>query len=206
MLILLVLGVVGLLTTLGGIYLRIGKERSLDALRERAAAECKWRLECVAPSLEGKVDGPTLRTAQGTIELIPSNAPASWVIDMTTFYAEVGFTQVLNVVAHQDAARSVRSKVVRPVDLEDPRVAPGHRVFSTDAEFARAVVTAELIRALGALDAAIRARTMLRTAGGVATVVALRGLSAPAELKAFHDGSAALVALLRRPLDPTTPS
>ena len=140
MLILLVLGIVGLLTTLGGIYLRMGKERSLDGLRERAAAECKWRLECVAPSLEGKVDGPTLRTAQGTIELIPSNAPSSWVIDMTTFDAEVGFTQVLNVVAHQDAARSVRSRVVRPVDLEDPKTASGHRVFSTDAEFARAVV------------------------------------------------------------------
>ncbi len=201
--VLLVLGVIGLLTTLGGIYLRIGKSRSVERLRERAAAECKWRLECVAPSLDGKVDGPTMRTAQGTIELIPSGAPSSWVIDMTTFDTEVAFTHVLNVVAHRDTDRAGRSKLVRPVDLEDPKVASGYRVFSSDADFARAVVTAELIQATRALDAAVRARTFLRTGGGRATVVALRGLSDAAELKAFHDGSAALVGLLKMSEGPT---
>lgn len=197
--VMLLLAVMGLSTVLGGIYLAVGRTRSVARLRERAAAECKWRLECVAPSLNGKVDGPTLTTAQGTIELIPSEAPSSWVIDMTTFEAGVGFTHVLNVVAHRDAGRAGRSKLVRPVELEDPKVASGYRLFSTDEAFTRSVVTAELIQAMGALDAAIRARTFLRTGGGRATVVALRGLSDAAELKAFHDGCAGLVALLQRP-------
>lgn len=197
---LLVMAVLTLLSMLGGIYLKWGRVKSLEGLAERVASESRWRLECVAASVQGRiVEGPALETDRGTIDLIASSAPSSWVIDVTRFEAAVGFTHVLNVVAHRDAARAVRSRVVRPVELEDPKVASGYRLFSTDEAFTRSVVTAEFVQAMGALDAAIRARTMLRTGGGRVSVIANRGLSDPAELKAFHDGCAGLVALLKRP-------
>ncbi len=194
---LFVMVVLGLLSMLGGRYLKIGRARSLDAMRRRVSGECRCRLECMAHSVQGRlVEGPALETPEGRIELVASDAPANWVVDTTKFEAAVGFKHVLNVVSHRDADRAIRSKAVRPVEVQDPEVASGHRVFSSDETFARAVVTAGLIQAMVALDAAVRARTMLRTGGGRATVIANRGLAEPAELKAFHDGCVGLVALL----------
>lgn len=204
---LLVMVVLSLLSMLGGLYLKIGRARSLEAMRRRVSGECRRRFECVAHSVQGRlVEGPALETPEGRIELIASDFPANWVVDITTFEAAIGFKHVLNVVSLRDADQAIRSRAVRPVEVQDPEVASGHRVFSSDETFARAVVTAGLIHAMRALDAAVRARTMLRTGGGRATVIANRGLAEPAELKAFHDGCVGLVALLDRPQGPAAAS
>ncbi len=196
----LVFGVTGLLSALGRLYVSAGRARTVDRLHEKALAECKWRLECIAPALGGQlVEGPALRTKEGVLELLIGRQSSNVVIDVTTFTAEVDFSHVLCVADHRDANRALRTRVVRPVDLAKPEIAAGYRVFSTDADFARSVVTRELARALRDLDEAIRARSMLRVAGGKATVVANRGLQDPAELQALHDRAAAVVALVRNP-------
>jgi hypothetical protein len=55
----------------------------------------------------------------------------------------------------------------------------------------------QVLGRLKALDAAVRGRCRLTLARGTATVWLGRGLSSPEELRAFYEGCADLMAMLR---------
>lgn len=196
-----VLIVVWIVVRLTGILLRGRPERKQ---RDRMAMEVRSRLEAVAAMTGGAVvDGPALRTAEGELVLIPDALSSGLTIDATRLVATVACEHQLSIVHEQDVAKALHFRTLRPVTLDDPAVTGDYRVTASDEVFARAVVTPELMEKFRVLEAArVRARFLL--ARGAATFLT-RGIAEPSELKAFHDGCAAVVAHLRMKLSSPSP-
>jgi hypothetical protein len=197
LIILAVIAVMGGFMTVGAVYLKVAKIRSLDRLAHDVEADVRGRLGSIADSVGGRiVEGPALKSPAGWLTLLASQAPKNLVIDVTKFTAAVGTSQLLTIAGVADAKKIIQTKNMHPVKVDDPEIGKTHLVLSSDESFARAVVTSKLIGQIQALDHAVRARTRLQMAGGRAVILATRGLSKPEEIKAFHDGCAEVIGVL----------
>ena len=129
--------------------------------------------------------------------LIASRAPQSMVVDLVKFTGPLATPHLLTILLMQDAAKAIANKNLKPVKPDDPAIAASWKLLASDEAFARAAVTREVIRHLEELNRFARVRARVQVAGGNMTVTATRGLSKPEELKAFHDGSVAILGCLR---------
>ncbi|HXX93716.1 MAG TPA: hypothetical protein VEN81_08780, partial [Planctomycetota bacterium] len=101
------------------------------------------------------------------------------------------------VLPIQDASKMIAHRNLKAFTPDDPAIAAAWKVLASDEAFGRAAVTRELARHLEELNRFARVRARLQVAGGNATIIAARGLSKPDELKAFHDGSVAVLGCLQ---------
>jgi hypothetical protein len=198
--ILVILVLMGM-TAAGGLYLKLGRARSIRRLERDVEDDIRRRLESVAAEVGGRVaEGPSLRSADGVMMLIASRAPQSLVVDLVKFTGPVATPHLLTLLPMRDAAKAIAHRNLKPVTPVDPSIAATWKVLSSDDGFARAAVTRELIRHLEELNRFARVRARVQVAGEAMTITALRGLSTPEELKAFHDGSVAVLGCLRSSL------
>jgi len=175
-----------------------GRVRSVQKLDTGADAEVERRLEPLAAEVGGQlIDGPALKTDHGMLVMYASKAPKDFVIDSTKFTSAVPGTQQVTIARVEDAKKVIATKGLQKLTPEDPELAKSHLYFASDEAFGRRCMDATFMGRLKALDAAVRGRCRITLARGTATVWLGRGLSAPEELRAFYDGSADLMAMLR---------
>jgi hypothetical protein len=195
---LLILVVLAVIPILGGTMLMIGKSKSIERLNTRADAEIRARLLSIAADAGGSiVDGPALETPKGRLMLVASGAPKNVAIDIAKFTAPLPGRHSLSLVPVADAAKAIRSRQMRPVTLKDPEAASTYAVFSTDEAFALAIANPELVVKLRELDRVVKIRARVQIAPNGITIVAMRGLAKPAELKAFYDECVDVVECIR---------
>jgi len=162
-------------------------------------AEVERRLEPLAAEVGGQViAGPALKTERGMLMMYASKAPKDFVIDATKFTSTVPGTLQVTIARVEDAKKVIATKGLQKLTPEDPELAKSHLYFASDEAFGRRCMDADFMGRLKALDASVRGRCRITLARGTATVWLGRGLSTPAELRAFYDGSTELMALLRK--------
>jgi len=167
-------------------------------LENGAEEEGERRLEPLAAEVGGTlVAGPGLKTDHGLLMLYPSKAPKDFVIDATKFTSTVPWTLQITIARVEDAKKVIATKGLQKLTPEDPELAKSHLFFASDEAFGRRCMDPRFCGRLKALDAAVRGRCRLTLARGTATVWLRRGLSTPEELRAFYEGCADLMAMLR---------
>jgi hypothetical protein len=176
---------------LGGYYLIRGKAKSLDRLKEQVHDDIRNRLLSM-DVLGNIVDGPALETLRGQMSLVPSQAPASMVIDVAKFSAKTALEGSMTVVRAEDAKKVIATKNLRPV-ATDPAVAERYHVLASEEEFGRRCTSTSVVEKLRALETEVRARVRVQIVHGSLTILAFRGLKKPEELRAFYNGSVAFL-------------
>jgi hypothetical protein len=183
-----------------GLYFRgrTARAREYDRLREQADLEILQRLEAVAAQVGGTVvDGTVLQTPAGRLVLVATRAPKHPEVDVAKFIAPLAVKQQLTLIPVQDAAKALQTKNLRPVTPDDPAVAADYKLLASDDAFGRKVAAPPLIQKMRDLDKAVGSRSRLHLAPSGATVLVARGLSDPKDLKAFYEGSVAVLECLR---------
>ena len=183
---------------IGAFALKWSKIRTVNKMDSSTDDEVERRLEPLAAEVGGTiVDGPGLKTPHGMLVLYASKAPKEFVIDSTKFSSTVPGTQQLTIARVEDAKKVISTKGQTKMTPEDPELAASHLYFASDEAFGRRCMEPTFAGRLKALDAAVRGRCRITLARGNATVWLGRGLSSPEELRAFYDGCADLMAMLR---------
>jgi hypothetical protein len=175
-----------------------GKMKSIDRRGRQVEDDIRTRLQSIAAEVGGEITaGPELRSSRGRLALLASKAPQILVIDVAKFTASLDSPGQLTIVPVQDAAKVIHAKVLHPVTMNDPAIDEAYKILASDESLARRVVTPGFVEKLRALDRAANVRSRLQVSATGATLLAARGLASPDELKAFHDGCAAVVDELR---------
>lgn len=183
---------------IAGMAFKWGRVRSVTKLNTSVDDEVERRLEPLAAEVGGAiVSGPALKSPHGMLVLYASKAPKEFVIDATKFSSTVPGTQQITIARVEDDKKVISTKGLTKLTPEDPELAASHLFFASDEAFARRCMEPKFAGRLKALDAAVRGRCRLTLARGNATVWLGRGLSSPEELRAFYDGCADLMAMLR---------
>lgn len=184
---------------LGAVYLYWGKRRTLRGLKEEMEEKILHRLGMVAAEIGGSVaDGPCLQSSDGRLVLYASQAPASWVIDVTKFTAPVAWDLKLVVVRAEDAGK-VMVKGLTPLAPPGFEGSESHRVYCSDPAVARALFTRDFAAKIRTIERETRSRSRLQVFNGTATLTLSRGLEEMGELLAFYRGCVDVTADLKPP-------
>lgn len=193
----LVIAVLVAIPVLGGLYLAIGKTRSMDRIRREAEDDVVRRLDSISSTVGGRlVEGPALETPDGLLELLASRAPQIMAIDLAKFTTMLDTSHSLIMVVIPDAGK-VPARGLQPVTPDDPSISAVYRISASDDAWARSVVNSKLVDALREVDRVTRARARLVVIKGKMTVQAQRGLAKTEEIQAFYDSCIAVVNALR---------
>jgi len=176
-----------------GIWFGMRRSKSIASLHDKVRRDVAARLEALAPGIGGKlIDGPALLTDKGTLTQLVSGSANRVSVDATKFSVDLPGPHIVNVIPQADADAAIVVKGVRRVPMDLP-----YAVFSSDEAHARSAVTPALIEAIQALDRAAKVRARLMVSRSGITVVAKKGIHLPQDLRAFYDGSVAVVEVLR---------
>lgn len=184
---------------IGRWYLVRGKVRSLERLKRESEAEIERRLRSIPDAYNGSiVAGPALETLHGTLSLLASKAPESYLIDTAKFTAAVPGDKQLVVVRVEDL-KKVMAKGLKAVIPEDPDIAQTYAILASDADHGKPFARPAFIGRLRSLDQAVKGRCRLTVVRGTATLLLNRGLAKPEEIQAFFDGCVDVVAAVKQP-------
>jgi len=123
---------------IGRWYLAKGKVSSLERLKRESDAEIERRLRSILDAHSGSiVGGPALETPNGTLALLASKAPESYLIDVAKFTVAVPGEKQLVVVRVEDL-KKVMVKGLQAVIPEDEDIAQTYAVLSSDPDYGKA--------------------------------------------------------------------